>query len=379
MEQSNAYIIDTTLRDGEQAPDVVFSYDEKLRIAEMLNSLGVDEVEAGTPAIGKEEQRVIKDIANAGFSFVTSCWCRATETDIMQAAKLGTQSINISLPVSDVQIETLGKTREWVIKNIPKMVSIARNHFPFVTLGAQDGSRADSQFLNEFINQASIAGAGRIRIADTVGLLDPMETNEIFSGLHKAFPNMQFEFHGHNDLGMATANAVAALKGGAYAISGTINGLGERAGNSVLEEVIAYLCHKEKADRFDTRIIDNLCRFIANISNFEISKSKPLIGKNAFRHESGIHTSAILKNIRSYQILDPENYGGGKTELSFGKHSGKASIIHFFENNGLPINESQAKTLLITVKHLVSGRKSPLSRNELLDLYKNINPCMDVS
>ena len=248
----HTYLIDTTLRDGEQAPGVVFSGLEKMRIAEMLHELGIDEVEAGTPAIGSEEREVIKRIANAGFRFKTSCWCRANIKDILEAAKLQTQSINISLPVSDIQIDTLGKSRGWVLKQLKETVALAVQYFPHVTMGAQDGSRADIDFLNEFIFYSSEAGAKRIRISDTVGIADPLQIAELFKAVAKQFPEIAFEFHGHNDLGMATANSVAAIKGGASCISATINGLGERAGNAVLEEVVAWLTINQTKQEYNT-------------------------------------------------------------------------------------------------------------------------------
>ncbi len=363
------YIIDTTLRDGEQAPGVVFSKHDKLKIAQLLHELGVDEVEAGTPAIGYNEQMAIKEIASAGFSFKTSCWSRAKKEDILQAAKLGTQSINISLPVSDIQIQTLGKSKDWVLSEAKKTIDFAKQYFQKVTIGAQDASRADTNFLYEFIFFANDAGANRVRIADTVGLLDPLEIFELFSCLQENFSGVEFEFHGHNDLGMATANAIAAIKAGVECVSATLNGIGERAGNSALEEIIAYLYYKKNNTRFNTRILCKTSHFVARLCDVELPDNKPITGENAFRHESGIHTSAILKNVRSYQILNPADFGAYTLKFSFGKHSGKASIIHFFQNIGLSIDETIAIDVLNKVKQIVSKRKKQLTKEELIAIY----------
>lgn len=322
------YLIDTTLRDGEQTPGLAFSLNQKVETARMLNDLGIDEVEAGTPAIGRHEQEAIRVIAAAGFSFTTSSWCRAIPGDILQAAGLGTQSVNISLPVSDIQIKTLVKSRKWVLSQLASVTRIARDHFPSVTMGAQDASRADPNFLNEFIYYAIESGAQRLRINDTVGIMDPFETRTLFTNLSKLFPSAEFEFHGHNDLGMATANALAAIKGGARCVSATVNGIGERAGNSCLEELIGILHHKMGDTRFNTRIINHLSQFVAEVDGTEIHASKPITGSNAFRHESGIHVSAMLKNPLSYQVLNPDDFGCGPISYIEGKHSGKKKICH---------------------------------------------------
>ena len=376
MRRPFLYIIDTTLRDGEQSPGVVISSAEKLRIAEMLDELGVDEVEAGTPAIGYDEQKAISEIAHAGFRFKTSCWCRAKTEDILQAAKLGTQSVNISLPVSDIQIETLGKTRAWVLQEAKKMVSLARQHFSFVTLGAQDATRSDSNFLKEFIFYAHDSGAGRVRIADTLGCSDPFEIFSLITELKNDFPEVEFEFHGHNDLGMATANAIAAIRAGIECVSATVNGLGERAGNSALEEIIAFLNFKLNETRFKSRVIHTLSSYVACVSGTGISPNKAVTGENAFRHESGIHTSAILKNVKSYQVLNPNDFGMGNSEISFGKHSGKASIANFFREKGLPLDEQTAQAILFLVKELVTSSRKPVSGDELISIYHSMKEYM---
>ncbi len=373
MKTRKPYIIDTTLRDGEQTPGVVFSLKEKQKIAELLDELGVDEVEAGTPVIGYDEQMAIKSIAQSGFSFKTSSWCRAKLEDILIASQLGTQCINISFPVSDIQINTLGKSRTWVLEEVSKIVEFAKQYFEHVTLGAQDASRADAYFLNEYIFYANDAGADRIRIADTVGCLDPIETQTLFMGLKANFPLVEFEFHAHNDLGMATANAISAYKTGSDCLSCTVNGIGERAGNAVLEEVIAYVSHTQPELTYRTKTLRELSSYVSKASGISLTDDKPLLGKNAFKHESGIHTSAILKNKESYQFLNPADYGNEPTKLSFGKHSGKAAVVHFFKNNQIELSATQAESILVMIKHITSKRKLPMSEEEMLSLYYDVS------
>lgn len=363
------YLIDTTLRDGEQAPGVVFSKREKMKIAMYLNDLGVDEVEIGTPAISYDERAIIKAIASEGYSYKTSSWCRANLKDIKEASRLGTTSINISLPVSDVQIKTLGKSRDWVLSELKKNTEFASNYFAHVTVGAQDATRANIDFLKQYIYFSQECGASRVRIADTVGISSPLEIQELFSNLTGSFPAMEFEFHGHNDLGMATANAITAYKSGAKCLSATVNGLGERAGNSVLEELIAYFLYKEKNTRYKSKIISTLCNYVADNSRLKLATNKPLIGKKVHTHESGIHTSAILKNKKSYQFINPEDFGQDNDGFCFGKHSGKASINHFFKTKNLFLDEHRAQQILSLVKENSCSWKRPLTELDLMQIY----------
>lgn len=317
-------IIDTSLRDGEQAPGVAFAAHEKMRVAELLDQLNIDEVELGTPAMGKAEISAMRSIANQGFNYDTSCWCRALKKDIDMAIQCNTTSINISFPISEIQLKAIGKDRAWVEAELPKIVAYAANHFSKITIGAQDASRADSEFLETYIDMAQDAGATRVRIADTVGIMTPLSTQAMFQKLHKRFRDFDLEFHPHNDLGMATANAYTALHAGARSVSGTINGLGERAGNCAIEELITALT-LEGSTKYNTQMIAKACAFVEQISKRKLHCSKPIVGRKVFTHESGIHVRSILKDKMSYQPFDESLVGITNHEIVIGKHSGQAA------------------------------------------------------
>lgn len=367
------YLIDTTLRDGEQAPGVAFSIDEKLSIAAMLDEIGVDEVEAGTPAISINEREAIRLITNAGFAFKTSSWCRATLSDLKLASEVNTQSVNISLPVSDVQIDALEKSRTWVIEELKQVLAFARQNFAHITMGAQDASRADRTFLKEFIFYALDSGAKRIRINDTVGVLSPMVTKELISDLCWNFPEVEFEFHGHNDFGMATSNAITALQSGARCVSATVNGLGERAGNAVLEEVMAFCEYNGMTNKYGMKGFKRLSQYVAQVSGSVLVDNKPLLGDKTFMHESGVHTSSMLKNKKAYQVLNPEDYGLTDTSFAYGKHSGRKVVSQFFNEKGIYLSDNDLKILLKELERLSLAHKHPLTDTHLLSIYLNMS------
>lgn len=366
------HLIDTTLRDGEQAPGVVFHLNEKLRIAELLHLARIPEVEVGTPAIGAQEVADMKAITTAGFSFKTLAWCRATKADIDAAVKSGTQGINISFPVSDIHQLTMGKNPQWVIKTMHEMVGYASSKFDYVTIGAQDASRANPTFLTDFIGEAFILGASRVRIADTVGILNPTTTAQLFGRITNHFPNKDFEFHGHNDLGMATANTLTALTTGAKSASLTVNGLGERAGNASLDEVVMALQLSYNIQHhINTTILGQLSHYVSKASKIAIHPSKPITGGKALSHETGIHINLLLKNRQAYQIVHASHIGFTETDFILGKHSGKSALITLLNHHNISLSCSSCDALLLRLKARATQLKRSLSASEVLQL---LNP-----
>ncbi len=363
------YLIDTTLRDGEQAPGVVFHLDEKLHIAALLDQAKVPEVEVGTPAIGKQEVKDIKAIVNTGFKFKTLAWCRATKEDIDAAAAAGTQGVNISFPVSDIHLLAMGKDHSWVINTMREMVTYASSKFEYVAIGAQDASRAEFHFLSDFIGEAIWLKAKRVRIADTVGILNPITTGRLFRKIRKYFPNVLLEFHGHNDLGMATANTFVALNSGADCASVTVNGMGERAGNAALEEIVMALeISSTSYHGINTSVLGELSHYVSQASGIPLATNKPITGGKALSHETGIHTNILLKNRETYQIIKASRIGLTEQDFVFGKHSGKTALISFLNQNDIRLACDDYLSILERIKVNANHLKRELSGQEVLSL-----------
>ncbi|MCW0481712.1 homocitrate synthase/isopropylmalate synthase family protein [Gaoshiqia sediminis] len=369
MIEKPLHIIDTTLRDGEQAPGVVFSFDEKMKIAALLDAAGVKELEVGTPIMGECEQLVIREIIRAGFQFKSTCWGRSTEEDMLAAEKTGVSRMNISFPVSDIQQKAIGKSRSWVLDRVKPMMAFAHQRFDFVAVGAQDASRADRDFLKEFISACLAEGADRIRIADTVGTLNPLSTMEFFSWLTGLFPGVEFEFHGHNDLGMATANTVSAALAGCQSASLTVNGLGERAGNACLEEVAAAMKVSAAIDcGIRLNMLQKLCRAVEVASQRKIHDSKPIVGGMICRHESGIHCRSLVNDPMSYQVFNPVDFGR-ETELVFGTHSGSGALKHFLKSRGIVVSKEQLTEVVNRMRDAAKRAKRAFDYEDILSLF----------
>lgn len=368
------YFIDTTLRDGEQAPGVVFSLPEKLRIAALLDGAGVPELEVGTPAMGKRELADIRTLCQMGFNFKSLVWCRAMDTDLQLAVQTGANGAHVSFPVSEILMRAMGKDRKWVFSQMQKMLGTALNNFEYVTVGAQDASRAEPDFLREFTQAVLCFGASRIRLADTVGLLNPFSTTNLIKRIRSIDPDISIEFHGHNDLGMATANTLAAWLAGADALSTTVNGLGERAGNAAMEEVaLALELSAGTSSGLKTERFNILSQFVAEVSNRPNNVSKPITGSMVLSHESGIHTGCLLKDRKSYQLIDAERVGREEQPFIMGKHSGKNTLMHILAEAHLPCSQDDGEKLLTMVKVYSEKVKRSLNKEELLNLYTEMS------
>jgi len=368
--QRKIWMVDTTLRDGEQAPGVVFTTQEKLEIATALARIGIDEIEAGIPAMGHDACQDIRKIAQLGLPCTLSCWCRANKDDIEKAAACNTPGVHISFPTSSLLLKTFDRDEAWVLDSLEHLVNFGKRYFDHVSVGAQDATRTRQEFLYKFATLASQTGADRLRIADTVGLITPSMVIKTMTDLILRVPDLDFEFHGHNDLGMATANAVTAVDAGAKALSVTVNGLGERAGNAPLEEVAMALFEVGGyRGCINTSLLTELCTMVAMASGRAIPDSKPIVGNNIFRHESGIHCSGLLKDAASYQLFQPEKVGEKECEYVIGYHSGSAAIGHVLKKQGILIDKTMAEKLLPLVRKKARRRKSQITPAELKDLY----------
>ena len=365
-------IVDTTLRDGEQTAGVVFANHEKVTIAQMLSDLGVNQLEVGIPAMGGDEEEAIKAICKKNLKPSIMAWNRAVISDIEKSIECGVDAAAISISVSDIHIEhKLKTTRQWVIENMVKSVEFAKKNGLYVSVNGEDASRADIDFLEEFIREAKRAGANRFRYCDTVGIMEPFSTRDIIKELNTR-TDMDIEMHTHNDFGMATANALAGVLGGASHIGVTVNGLGERAGNAALEEVLMALKHVYGYKlNMDTTMFKEVSEYVSKAAGRELPAWKAIVGNNMFRHESGIHADGAIKNPKNYEAFDPSEVGLER-QIVIGKHSGKAAIVNKFLEYGIDIDDNLAEEILKKVRELAVMLKRRLFDKELVQIYKDL-------
>ena len=380
MTKDRVVIFDTTLRDGEQSPGATMTHAEKLEIASLLDEMGVDIIEAGFPIASEGDFEAVSDIARQTEDAVICGLARAQLGDIdrcWEAVKHAKKPrIHTFIGTSPLHRAIPNLTMDEMAERIEQTVTHARNLCDNVQWSPMDATRTEMDYLCRVVEIAIKAGASTINIPDTVGYTAPRESADLIRDLIERVPGADevvFATHCHNDLGMATANSLAAVEAGARQIECTINGLGERAGNTALEEVVMAL--KVRGDimpfdtGIDTRKIMNISRRVATVSGFPVQFNKAIVGKNAFAHESGIHQDGMLKNAETFEIMRPEDVGLAGTSLPLGKHSGRAALRAKLQELGFEVGDNQLKDIFVRFKDL-ADRKKEVFDDDLIALMR---------
>jgi 2-isopropylmalate synthase len=388
-DKNRVVIFDTTLRDGEQSPGATMTHSEKLEIAELLDDMGVDIIEAGFPIASEGDFAAVAEIARraknaricglarANIKDIDRCWDAVRHAEKPRIHTfIGTSPLHRAIP---------NLNKDEMAERIHETVTHARNLCDNVQWSPMDATRTEEDYLCRTVEIAIKAGATTINIPDTVGYTAPVESAALIRMLINKVPGADgiiFATHCHNDLGMATANSLAAVEGGARQIECTINGLGERAGNTALEEVVMALKIRHDIMPFttgiDTTKIMNISRRVATVAGFPVQFNKAIVGKNAFAHESGIHQDGMLKNAETFEIMRPEDVGLSETNLVMGKHSGRAALRSKLKDLGFELGDNQLKDVFVRFKEL-ADRKKEIYDDDLVALMRDEDANADLA
>ncbi|USZ69200.1 2-isopropylmalate synthase [Halorussus salilacus] len=354
LSDRDVQLLDTTLRDGEQAPGVSLSPDEKAEIAAALDRAGVDVVEAGSACTGDGERDAIRRVTDLDLDARVTSFARGVRADVDLALDCDVDGVNLVVPASDRHVEgKVGTTRSAVVETTADLVAHARDHGLWVEVVGEDGSRADLDFLERLAEAAHDAGADRFCVADTVGHAGPERVGEAVSRLADLGPT---SVHTHDDLGLAVTNALAGVSAGANLVHATVNGVGERAGNVALEEVAIALDHCYGVETAETTELYDLARTVADATGVPLAPNKAVVGENAFAHESGIHTDGTLKDEAMYEPYPPEKVGRER-RLVLGKHTGRAGAKAALAEHGVEVGDDELREVVARVQRLAERGK----------------------
>lgn len=352
----NIEICDVTLRDGEQTPGVAFTREEKIAIAEKLDSVGVEVIEAGFPVVSKAEEATIKEIANLGLDARICCLARSVAKDVDAALRCDVDFVSIFIATSDSHLKyKYHKTFEEATSCAIDVLDYAKDHGLMVRFAAEDATRTDINALKSVFRLGEEHGADYVSIADTVGILNPSTAFYLVREIKKTV-RTKVCIHCHNDLGLAVANTLSAAEAGAFQLHTTVNGIGERCGNASLEELLVGLRVQYGIERYDVSQLSSLSRLVEQYSGLPIPRIKPIVGANAFAHESGIHVAAVLEEPMTYELFAPEMVGG-KREIIIGKHTGSKALKSVVAKMGHNLTHEQMCELLDKVKRCSEAKK----------------------
>ncbi len=358
-------ILDTTLREGEQRFGVYFRSEVRVRLALFLHDIGVEELEIGVVRMDKELYSLWRTLKKKGLGDKLSLWCKLHPKDISLAQTFSGIRLNLSVPVSPLHLKyKLRISQKELLARINTLVPEARRHFSFVSLGLEDASRTPKRFLFQVIRTAIKAGVRRIRLSDTLSFWNPLQVAELVKEFKNNFPDTELGLHLHNDLGMATGNAVAALESGADWVDTTLLGLGERAGITPLEELIAYLVFRRGEKRYQIKILPLAAHFVSWHAGETLSAFKPVLGRSLFFCESGLHVDGIYKNRKLYEPFPPEVLGLSH-QLALGVKSGQGAVKAKLKELGITVSEEDLPLLLQRIRELAAHYSRPLSDAEV--------------
>lgn len=363
-------ICDVTLRDGEQTPGVVFTKEEKMDMATELNDIGVEVIEAGFPVVSSQERETVKAISNMGLDARICCLSRSIIGDVDAALDCDVDMVSVFIAMSDLHLKyKYHRSCSDVVACAMQTIEYAKDHGLQVRFAAEDATRTDIGVLQKAFREAEKYRADYVSIADTIGIMNPATTHYLVSKI-KEVVKTDICIHCHDDLGLATANTLAAAEAGAKQLHTTVNGIGERAGNASLEEVLAALRVQYGIERYETTGLNALSRKMEAYSGIATPVNKAVVGKNAFTHESGIHVMAILEEPRTYELFSPEMVGG-KRNLIVGKHTGMKALKGILRDMGCTLGHDELCELIGRIKNCTELKKG-ISRQHLRDMVKEL-------